>query len=95
MDPSALDWKSRTALMSLPTKDVEPTTALSAATSARLAPLLCYSCLTTFTPARSGKLFESEPIMLPLWVGGRVSAQSMKQEIGEFLLDNGEGDTAT
>lgn len=71
--------------MSLPTKDVEAASTLS--TSTRLAPLLCYSCLTTFTPARIGKQAESEPVMLPLWVGERVSAQSMREEIGEFLLD--------
>ena len=73
--------------MSLPTKDVETSSSLSSTTSARLAPLLCYSCLTTFTPARIGKQPDSEPVMLPLWVGERVSVQSMREEIGEFLLD--------
>lgn len=77
--------------MSLPTKEVEPSSALSSSTSARLAPLLCYSCLTTFTPNRIGKQPDSEPVMLPLWVGERVSAQSMKEEIGEYLLDQ-DGD---
>lgn len=81
--------------MSLPTKDVEPASTLSAATSARLAPLLCYSCLTTFTPARiGGKQADPEPIMLPLWVSERVSSQTMKEEIGEFLLDTGDDDTS-
>ena len=90
VDPSALDWKNRTALMSLPTKDAEPTTAMSRSTDSRLAPLLCYSCLTTFTPTRIGKQGDPvEPILLPLWVGQRVSAQDMKNEIGSYLLDQG------
>lgn len=88
VDPSALDWKNRTALMSLPTKDIEPTTTMSENTESRLAPLLCYSCLTTFTPTRIGKPGDPiEPVLLPLWVGQRVSAQDMKKEIGSFLLD--------
>ena len=75
--------------MSLPTKEVEPTTTMSDSTSDRLAPLLCYSCLTTFTPARIGKQADTAPVMLPLWVGERVSAQNMKDQIGEFLLEDG------
>jgi hypothetical protein len=74
--------------MALPTKDVEPTTAMSENTESRLAPLLCYSCLTTFTPTRIGKPGDAiEPVLLPLWVGERVSAQDMKKSIASFLLD--------
>lgn len=74
--------------MSLPTKGVEPSSALAESTASRLAPLLCYSCLTTFTPTRIGKPGDSiEPVMLPIWVGERVSAQDMRKEIGSFLLD--------
>jgi hypothetical protein len=75
--------------MSLPTKDVEPTTAMSQSTESRMAPLLCYSCLTTFTPTRIGK---AEPVLLPLWVGERVSSHDMKKTIGSFLLDQDEDD---
>lgn len=79
--------------MSLPTKDIEPTTAMSQNTDSRLAPLLCYSCLTTFTPTRIGKSGDLiEPVLLPLWVGQRVSAQDMKKDIGSFLLDQDEED---
>jgi cytoplasmic tRNA 2-thiolation protein 2 len=91
VDPSALDWKKRTALMSLPTKDVEPTSALANVATSSLAPLLCYSCLTTFTPTRISKPGdEVEPVMLPLWVGQRVSTQDMRKKIGSFLLDQDE-----
>ena len=79
--------------MALPTKDFEPTTTMSENTESRLAPLLCYSCLTTFTPTRLGKQGDPvDPVLLPLWVGERVSTQDMKKSIGAFFLDQDDGE---
>ncbi|ODO11853.1 hypothetical protein I350_00637 [Cryptococcus amylolentus CBS 6273] len=74
IDPSALEWKSRTGLTSLPTK-LNPMPASTPSTpEATLAPLLCYSCLTTFTPptvvskARLAEEGNVENVALPLWI---------------------------
>ncbi|WVQ85594.1 hypothetical protein IAT38_007760 [Cryptococcus sp. DSM 104549] len=101
VDPSALDWKSRTALTSLPTKTPPPPPRPAEHTTS-LAPLLCYSCLTTFTPQTVVVRTEetvAEPVGMPLWVGegvgrrlggvGRpVGRKEMRGEIAEFLIDD-------
>lgn len=96
MDPLALEWKSRTALTSLSTK-TEPTTIskdqqhLYGETEA-LAPLLCYSCLTTLTPptvvskaktrAQMAGLDVNgdEPVLLPVWVNEGVKRRQVGRE---------------
>ncbi|WVQ71062.1 hypothetical protein IAR50_000587 [Cryptococcus sp. DSM 104548] len=74
IDPSALEWKSRTGLTSLPTKSNPTPPSTIPAPEATLAPLLCYSCLTTFTPptvvskARLAEEGSGENVVLPLWI---------------------------
>ncbi|EAL21965.1 hypothetical protein CNBC1050 [Cryptococcus deneoformans B-3501A] len=93
VDPSALEWKSRTALTFLSTK-TEPT-AISKQQQPQhgeteaLAPLLCYSCLTTLTPptvvskakakAQTAGLTVNgdEPVLLPVWVNEGVKRRQM------------------
>ena len=61
MDPSAIEWKKRTALTSLSDNGSVSSIRLAEIeqmeskpngkhSSAKLAPLLCYACLTTMTP---------------------------------------------
>lgn len=93
VDPSALEWKSRTALTFLSTK-TEPT-AISKQQQPQhdeteaLAPLLCYSCLTTLTPptvVSKGKakaqtvgltVNGDEPVLLPVWVNEGVKRRQV------------------
>lgn len=93
MDPSALEWKSRTALTFLATK-TEPT-AINKQQQPQhdeietLAPLLCYSCLTTLTPptivskakvkAQTAGLNVNgdEPVLLPVWVNEGVKRRQV------------------
>ncbi|KAK4688458.1 cytoplasmic tRNA 2-thiolation protein 2, partial [Tremellales sp. Uapishka_1] len=91
VDESALEWKSRSGLTSLSkeTEVVEPTSS----SGPTLAPLLCYACLTTFTPTAMGKEVKADRVQLPHWIrdGVRqreVGRQKMKEEIGQYLLDN-------
>lgn len=93
VDPSALEWKSRTALTFLATK-TEPTVINKQQQSQhdeieRLAPLLCYSCLTTLTPptivskakakAQTAGLNVNgdEPVLLPVWVNEGVKRRQV------------------
>ncbi|WVQ97042.1 hypothetical protein IAU59_004152 [Kwoniella sp. CBS 9459] len=110
VDPSALEWKSRTALTSLPSKTVpssgstltsispSPNSSLTPEASANsdgsllgpgpasasaLAPLLCYGCLTTFTPPTVGsKLAKAEaaaaakPVQLPIWISENIRVRT-------------------
>ncbi|WVW80374.1 hypothetical protein I302_102355 [Kwoniella bestiolae CBS 10118] len=98
VDPNALEWKSRTALTSLPTKTLPQD--IGAVTNGveqgkdkeSLAKMLCYACLTTFTPPTVvSKVARTEvvPIQLPLWVGGNVRdrRREMREEIKGFLID--------
>lgn len=93
VDPSALEWKSRTALTFLATK-TEPT-AINKQQQPQhdeietLAPLLCYSCLTTLTPptivskakakAQTAGLNVNgdEPVLLPVWVNEGVKRRQV------------------
>lgn len=99
VDPSALEWKSRTALTSLRKSLGEDNAEeRGSGESEGLAPLLCYACLTTFTPAvsrRNGNV--GGPVALPFWIGERVAQrrdvvgrEEMRVEIGEYLLDGGD-----
>ncbi|OCF56639.1 hypothetical protein L486_05493 [Kwoniella mangroviensis CBS 10435] len=92
VDPNALEWKSRTALTSLPTKTL-PSEDITSDGEGResLATMLCYACLTTFTPptvVSKASRTEVVPVQLPYWVGGNVRDRSreMKEEIKEFLI---------
>ncbi|OXG21006.1 cytoplasmic tRNA 2-thiolation protein 2 [Cryptococcus neoformans Tu401-1] len=93
VDPSALEWKSRTALTFLATK-TEPTVINKQQQPQhdeieRLAPLLCYSCLTTLTPptivskaktkAQTAGLNVNgdEPVLLPVWVNEGVKRRQV------------------
>ncbi|WVF70665.1 hypothetical protein IAT40_005458 [Kwoniella sp. CBS 6097] len=126
VDPSALEWKSRTALTSLPDKALPPPAAPpstdpdndtppaqssqsledSNSSHDHLASLLCYGCLTTFTPptvvSKVAKVQQAKPVELPIWIseniararsasaGQQVSRGEMKEHIGEFFLDDQE-----
>ncbi|OCF31919.1 hypothetical protein I317_00752 [Kwoniella heveanensis CBS 569] len=124
VDPSALQWKSRTALTSLPNKILPGSTAPVSAPADRadgvtrshhmieaqpwtgdgphdnLAPLLCYGCLTTFTPptvVSKAVKAEAKPVELPIWISDNIARArkevgrgEMRQQIGEFLLDGQE-----
>ncbi|WWC68416.1 uncharacterized protein I206_102343 [Kwoniella pini CBS 10737] len=101
VDPNALEWKSRTALTSLPSKaNVETVVSeidqgLDEGKQGRLATLLCYACLTTFTPPTVvSKVIREEatPVQLPIWVeqnlNGRheMGRNEMRDEIKDFLI---------
>ncbi|WVR05630.1 hypothetical protein IAU60_002652 [Kwoniella sp. DSM 27419] len=86
VEPSALEWKSRTGLTSLASKETsteeppqgpDPTVARGDPI-VTLAPLLCYGCLTTFTSTtvvpRAVK-GEAEPVRLPVWIEKAVSGR--------------------
>lgn len=96
MDPSALAWKSRTALTSLSTK-TQPITISKEqqhqhGETETLAPLLCYSCLTTLTPPTVVSKAKTrtqmagldvngdEPILLPVWVNEGVKRRQVGRE---------------
>jgi cytoplasmic tRNA 2-thiolation protein 2 len=94
VDPSALAWKSRTALTSLlktpSSNGDEPRPRRST-----LAPLLCYACLTTLTPALP-RCISGDPVMLPPFIAEGVSQrremvdrEDMRAEIGQYILDDG------
>ncbi|WWD18150.1 hypothetical protein CI109_102599 [Kwoniella shandongensis] len=99
VDPSALEWKSRSALTSLPTKTNPVASPSAGENTTPLAPLLCYACLTTFTPptvnARTAST-QNEPVPLPLWIGENVARQqgnvveraTMKDQIKDFLIQD-------
>ncbi|KAL1405126.1 Cytoplasmic tRNA 2-thiolation protein 2 [Vanrija albida] len=95
VDASATDWKARSALTSLPGKG----DGVAAAPSPDpLAPLLCYACLTMFTPLTAAQKDRptAEPVPLPLWVGARVqerrhvTPQELRDEVAQFLIDDDE-----
>ncbi|RSH92739.1 hypothetical protein EHS25_008185 [Saitozyma podzolica] len=97
-EPSAQAWKSRTALTSLPgrTKSIEsavPDSTDDHSGSVELAPMLCYSCLTTFTPSSTRKgTDKGQPAYLPQWVAESVRKREVPREemragISGFLLD--------
>ena len=97
MDESADDWKSRTALTSLPGK----TAPIAEANEERgedppnriggLGSLLCYACLTTMTITKSRRPGEgSDSVPLPNWVGRRAVE---REDIAEFLLEGAEEDS--
>lgn len=96
MDPSALEWKSRTALTSLSTK-AQPITISKEqqhqhGETETLAPFLCYSCLTTLTPPTVVSKAKTrtqmavldvngdEPILLPVWVTECVKRRQVGRE---------------
>ena len=92
VDASAQAWKQRTALTRL---DKTPSESLpsDAVATAGLAELLCYACLTTFTPTTHTKIAAIEPVELPHWVGRSlvqsnkvVEQEEMRKEIEAFLL---------
>lgn len=104
VDPSALEWKSRTGLTALPGK-LNPPTALDSGRqtdssraqsqsthSSQLAPLLCYSCLATLTPSSHAKKDQLalNDVELPIWVGRRVAVErdQMRSQVAEFLLED-------
>jgi cytoplasmic tRNA 2-thiolation protein 2 len=94
VDPSATAWKAQASLTSLPGRGSQPS-AVPVETKSALAPLLCYACLTTFTPlsAAHNDQLKDEAVPLPLWVGERasqhapMSREDMKAQVSEFLLE--------
>ncbi|WWC88104.1 uncharacterized protein L201_003008 [Kwoniella dendrophila CBS 6074] len=100
VDPNALEWKSRTALTSLSTKiipeDLVSKDVKDEENKDKLATLLCYACLTTFTPPTVvSKVARDEvsPIQLPYYVSNNaqyrktVGREEMKDQIKDFLID--------
>lgn len=104
MDPSALQWKAQSALTSLPGRGPQDSVSAGsgvASTSAHLAPLLCYSCLTTFTPLSAAQRdrLSTDAAPLPLWIGERVderlgrdkpravTEEEMRAQVQQFLID--------
>ncbi|KAK8865669.1 hypothetical protein IAR55_000814 [Kwoniella newhampshirensis] len=97
VDPSALEWKSRSALTSLLTKTNPPSLSDPKDSSTPLAPLLCYACLTTFTPSTvASRTNKNEPVPLPFWIaenvarrhGRPVERSQMKNTINAFLIQD-------
>ncbi|WWC60526.1 uncharacterized protein I303_103100 [Kwoniella dejecticola CBS 10117] len=99
VDPNALEWKSRTALTALPEKtqtDHERNgTNAELDEKDSLATMLCYACLTTFTPptvVSKAVKQETTPVRLPLWVEQNlrrrkeVDRDGMRDEIKDFLI---------
>lgn len=95
VDASAIDWKARSALTSLPGKGdgVAPVPSPDP-----LAPLLCYACLTMFTPLTAAQKDRptAKPVPLPLWVGARVQERrhvppsELRDQVAQFLIDDDE-----
>ncbi|WRT65908.1 uncharacterized protein IL334_002859 [Kwoniella shivajii] len=93
VDPHALQWKSRTALTSLPTKTIADISSPDDEKNEKLATLLCYACLTTFTPptvVAKALRSDTEPVQLPYWIGEnvrrKVARVEMKEDIKDFLI---------
>nr|ODO02618.1 hypothetical protein L204_01356 [Cryptococcus depauperatus CBS 7855] len=96
VDPSALEWKSRTALTSLTkSKFVSGSSTKSFIKSrANLNSLLCYSCLTTFTLSATtpkSTVQESSQIPLPPWistgVAKRLEGRALRDEIKDYIIE--------
>lgn len=100
VDPSALEWKARTGLISLRkaapdgVKDGVVGGERGEHSMVELAPQLCYSCLTTMTPMAHRKDPVADNVELPLWVGQKVAVgrAEMKAKLDGFLLSDEEGD---
>ena len=100
VDPSALEWKARTGLVSLgkpPPHSVKEGVVRDEPGGhgmVELAPQLCYSCLTTMTPMAHRKDPVADNVELPLWVGQKVAVgwAEMKAKLDGFLLSDEEGD---
>ena len=99
VDPSALEWKSRTALTSL-SKTSSADVMEMGKTEAAMAPLLCYACLTTFTPSlpRRNEI-PRDPVLLPRWISEGVEwrrkefgMKDIQAEIGQYLLQEDDGE---
>ncbi|ORY24687.1 hypothetical protein BCR39DRAFT_317561 [Naematelia encephala] len=84
LEPSALDWKSRTALTSLSASTVTvPKNRKGDGKGLGLANMLCYACLTTLSRSpiakHSPSLLGQGSVPLPLWVSAHVGRGTIEQ----------------
>lgn len=95
VDDSATEWKARASLTSLPGRG--PEREPEEAKETELKSLLCYACLTAFTPLTAAKRDQlAADVPLPLWVGDQVarrrgvSEDEMRAQIDNFILPEDE-----
>lgn len=87
-------WKSRISIRSL--TEASPAQPVQEPPSNSLVTLLCYSCQGTLTSRSSKSVSTGESgvvVSLPVWTQEKLmDREKMKEEIQEFLLDDGGGE---